>query len=138
MISKMPTLKSLFLKRGTLRMADVKLTRMNRNIFVSGAILSMRLPHANNVNVSRDGQGNTGFIKGRTLEKDLPVSRRVMCYHRRTGNLIAKTWSDNDGYFEFNNLEPNVSLYITSIDNDGNVVNHAAVTQDLLTAHELI
>ena len=137
MITIMPALRSLFLKRTTIRMAAVKLVRMNRFTTAVTKPMSLRLSHDYNTNVASNGQGDGGFIKGRTLEKNVPVSRRVMCYHKRTGALIAKTWSDSEGYFEFNNLEPGLALYITSIDNDGNVVNHAAVTQDLLTANSL-
>lgn len=128
-------MKSLFIPRNYLRMTTVKLTHLSRSIFASSKVASLRLPHITNTEVARDGQGQGGVIKGRTLEKGLPVSRRVMCYHRRTGNLIMKTWSDKDGYFIFDNLEPNIELYITSIDNNGNVLNHEAVTQDLLTAN---
>lgn len=134
MINIMPTMRSLFLKRTTLRMVPVRLVRMNRVTNIVGKSMSLRLAHSYNPKIASDGQGDGGFIKGRTLEKDVPVSRRVMCYHKRTGALISKTWSDSEGYFEFNNLEPDLELYITSIDNDGNPTNHAAVTQDLLIA----
>lgn len=135
--TKMPTLRSVFLKRTAIRMATVKLVRMNRVTTNMVKPMLPRLTHSYSYETASDGQGESGFIKGRTLEKNVPVSRRVMCYHKRTGRLIAKTWSDSEGYFEFNNLEPGVELYITSIDNDGGVVNHAAVTQDLLTAVSL-
>ena len=137
MTTIMPTVRSLFLKRTTLRMAAVKLVHMSRFTNIVTIPRALRLSHVYNPKIASDGQGDGGYIKGRTLEKDVPVSRRVMCYHKRTGRLIAKTWSDSEGYFEFNNLEPGLALYITSIDNDGNVVNHAAVTQDLLTANSL-
>lgn len=137
MITIMPKLRSLFLRRTTLRMAAVKLIRMNRFTSIVSDPTILRLSHSHNATTASNGQGDAGFIKGRTLEKDIPVSRRVMCYHKRTGALIAKTWSDSEGYFEFNNLEPGLELYITSIDNDGNAVNHTAVTQDLLTANML-
>lgn len=131
MVSLMSTFQSLFLNRKPLYMPTVKLVRMNRTTTNLFKPMSLRLPYLNNVPNASIGQGQGGFIRGRTLEKDVPISRRVMCYHRRTGELISKTWSDADGYFTFENLEPGIELYITSIDSDG---NRAAVTQDLLTA----
>lgn len=134
MVSIMPAMRSLFLKRTGTSMVNVRLIPIDRIVSKLNKPMSFRLPYRYNSQIATNGQGDGGTIKGRTLEQDNPVSRRVMCYHRRTGALISKTWSDKNGYFEFNNLAPGIELYITSIDNDGNVVNHAAVTQDLLVA----
>lgn len=91
------------------------------------------IPPSMNNTQARDGQDNSGFIAGRVLEKGLPVSRRVMCYHRRTGELLATTRSDADGYFRFDRLVEGIKVYVTSIDDNDDSVQHKAVTGDYIT-----
>lgn len=95
------------------------------------------IPPSMNTLMSKDGQDDSGFISGRVLEKGLPVSRRVMCYHRRTGILIANTRSDADGYFRFDKLMAGIKVFITSIDDDGDSVQHKAVTGDFITVQKI-
>ena len=80
-----------------------------------------------------DGKGDTGFIEGQVLEKGLPVSRRVMCYHRRTGMLIKHTRSSDNGYFRFNGLAAGIKVFVVSIDDTGNPVIQKAVIGDFVT-----
>lgn len=79
------------------------------------------------------GEGEDGFIEGQVLEKGLPVSRQVMCYHRQTGLLIKKIRSNDSGYFRFDGLASGIKVFITSIDDNGDSVQHKAVTGDFIT-----
>lgn len=85
----------------------------------------------------KNGQGDNGYISGVVTENSLPVSRRVMCYHRLTGDLLASTWSKADGSYRFDNLIAGVKYYITSLDENNDGIQYNAVTQDLITASEV-
>ena len=77
----------------------------------------------------------TSSIVGRVFEKDIPVSRRVACYDRKSGQLVAQTWSSENGDYEFNNL-PNDGrhYYIVTTDGSGSNTYYNAVVQDLIQA----
>lgn len=77
----------------------------------------------------------TSVITGRVFEKDIPVSRRVACYERKTGQLVAQVWSDENGDYEFKNL-PNDGrhYYIVTTDGSGSNTYYNAVVQDLIQA----
>lgn len=80
------------------------------------------------------GIGRGGFIAGRVFEKEIPVSRRVLCYHRRTGNLVHYTYSDIDGNYRFDDLEPNANYFVVALDENNDAVQYNAVVQDLIAA----
>ena len=80
------------------------------------------------------GTGKGGYISGRVSEKEIPVSRRVLCYHRRTGNLIHYTYSDIDGNYRFDDLEPNANYFVVALDENNDSVQYNAVVQDLIAA----
>lgn len=80
------------------------------------------------------GTGKGGYISGRVFEKEIPVSRRVMCYHRRTGLLINSTYSDIDGNYRFDDLEPNANYFVVALDENNDSVQYNAVVQDLIAA----
>lgn len=80
------------------------------------------------------GIGRGGYISGRVSEKGIPVSRRVLCYHRRTGNLVNSTYSDIDGNYRFDDLEPNANYFVVSLDENNDSVQYNAVVQDLIAA----
>ena len=63
--------------------------------------------------------------------------RRVMCYHRLTGALLATTISSADGSYRFDDLIAGVKYFITSVDENNDGVQYNAVTQDLITASEV-
>ena len=86
----------------------------------------------------QQGEGENGFIEGKVLEKGLPVSRRVMCYHRRTGVLIKQTRSNGNGYFRFDGLASGIKVFITSVDDTGGSTMHKAVTGDFITVADAI
>ena len=87
---------------------------------------------------NKSGQGWDGYIKGKVTERDIPVSRRVRCYHRLSGVLTNEAWSNDNGEYTINNLIAGVDYYITSLDQNGDAVQYNAVTQDLVTASEVI
>lgn len=75
-----------------------------------------------------------GFIEGRVTELGIPVVRRVICYHRRTGVQVGSTYSNANGYYRIDGLIPNAKYYVTSIDNNSDGIQYNAVTQDLISA----
>lgn len=85
----------------------------------------------------KNGQGDRGYITGIITEQSLPVSRRVFCYHRLTGMLVADELSMADGSYRFDGLVAGVKYYITSIDENNDGIQHNAVTQDLVIASEV-
>lgn len=84
-----------------------------------------------------DGQGATGYIKGKVTENNIGVSRRVMCYRRRTGVLLYKTMSDENGDYYIGGLIAGLRYFVTSIDENEDGIQYNAVTQDLIVASEV-
>lgn len=84
-----------------------------------------------------DGQGTTGYIKGKVTENGIGVARRVMCYRRRTGVLLYQTTSDSNGDYRIDGLIAGLKYFVTSIDENKDAVQYNAVTQDLITASEV-
>lgn len=78
-----------------------------------------------------------GFISGVVTEQNVPVSRRVMCFHRKSARLISITYSGEDGRYTFKNLVPASEYFITSIDDNNDGIQYNAVTQDLIIASEV-
>ncbi|WP_131667369.1 LamG-like jellyroll fold domain-containing protein [Psychrobacter pygoscelis] len=70
-----------------------------------------------------------GVITDKVLELGVPVSRKVCAYHRSTNELIAVTWSDDEGNYRLDNLRPNTEYYIVSIDHER---DFNAVIQDMV------
>ena len=106
-------------------------------IALSGSVL-ISIPTSLRGDYSKNGQGDTGYIKGIITEKEIPVSRRVMCYHRATGILVGSVWSGVDGGYTFTDLIADVDYFITAVDEHVDAVQYNAVTQDLVTASEVI
>jgi len=107
------------------------------SVNVLPTLISVEAPASLAVN-RPSGAGSDGFIKGVVTEKGLPVSRRVMCYHRKSGALISSTWSDLNGNYNISGLVAGIRYFVTSIDEDGNEPQYNAVTQDLITASGVI
>lgn len=70
-----------------------------------------------------------GVIEGQTLELNIPVSRKVMVYHRFTGKLLGATWSDEFGNYTVSELPSNTECYVVSIDHER---GYNAVVQDMI------
>lgn len=76
-------------------------------------------------------------MTGQVFEgKDKPVSRRVMCYHQRTGELVATTLSDDKGYFEFTELLQGVAYFLVSLDENNDSTHYNLTGKDLVYATE--
>ena len=84
------------------------------------------------------GEGADGRIVGVVTENGIAVSRRVMCYHRKSGALVRTVISGTDGSYELNGLVAGVKYFVTSVDENNDAVQYNAVTQDLITASEVI
>lgn len=101
------------------------------------AIRIGKLPAKFRVDTLLSGGGDTGYIAGIVTELGIPVSRRVMCYHRLTGTLLGATYSDENGAYRFEGLIAGVKYFVTSVDESKGAVQYNAVTQDLITASEV-
>lgn len=91
-----------------------------------------------NSKYSRVGEGVNGTISGVVTELGSPVTKRVMCYHRYSGRLTAISYSNSNGEYRFNNLIKGVKYFITSVDENNDAIQYNAVTQDLITASEVV
>lgn len=107
------------------------------DITIMRGLVVIPLPVSLRKSQTKNGQGDDGYIAGFVTEQDISVSRRVMCYHRLTGDLLASTWSKPDGSYRFNNLIAGVKYFITSVDENNDGIQYNAVTQDLITASEV-
>lgn len=75
-----------------------------------------------------------GQIVGQVLENNKPVARRVFCYHRHTGELVATTTSGDDGFYQFDNLVKGMVYYLVSIDEENDGTHYNLTGQDLVIA----
>lgn len=107
------------------------------DITIMPSVVVIPLPVSLRKLQTKNGQGDNGYIVGIVSEQSKPVARRVMCYHRLTGDLLASTWSKADGSYRFDNLIAGVKYYITSLDESNDGIQYNAVTQDLITASEV-
>ncbi|AAZ18873.1 hypothetical protein Psyc_1020 [Psychrobacter arcticus 273-4] len=78
------------------------------------------------------------LIVGTVKESGLPVSRRVFCYLRENGSLVATTTSNASGEYQFDGLALNPDYYIVSLDENGDTVQYNAVIQDLIRATKVM
>lgn len=108
------------------------------NVTVLRGATSIKLPASLRGNLIKNGQGETGYIKGIVTEKTVPVSRRVLCYHRLSGGLVGSVWSDSNGNYTFTELIAGVEYFVTAVDQNKDAVQYNAVTQDLVVASEVI
>lgn len=106
-------------------------------MFIADALILASVP----ISLARlsyiDGQGVSGYIQGKVTENGIGVARRVMCYRRRTGILLYKTISDENGDYRIDGLIAGLKYYVTSIDENNDGTQYNAVTQDLITASEV-
>lgn len=106
-------------------------------MYVAKPLLLIGVPRAIQILTEIDGQGTNGYIKGKVTENNIGVSRRVMCYRRRTGVLLYKTMSDENGDYYIGGLIAGLKYFVTSIDENEDSMQYNAVTQDLITASEV-
>ena len=88
-------------------------------------------------NLQLDKISVNGVIVGTVKEKGSPVSRRVFCYSRKNGVLVASTTSDVNGDYRFSGLALNPDYYVVSLDENGDKVQYNAVIQDLIRAKKV-
>lgn len=137
MISLMGSVNIVKLAFNKLSPPSVRLIPVNFKTEVSGGVSLLRLSKKLRSSVNLDGQGDNGYIEGVVTEEGIAVSRRVMCYSRRTGILVGTTYSKPNGEYRFDNLVSGLKYFITSIDEDNSSVQYSAVTQDLIAASGL-
>ena len=77
--------------------------------------------------------GGSGTITGTTKVKsspsNLPVSRRVRLYEKRSGMLIREIWSNSTGAYTFKYLNTDYTYYVTAFDHTN---TYEAVASDNL------
>ena len=71
----------------------------------------------------------SGTLTGYVTENGDPVPYCVVnCYWRDTGVLVARTYADADGMFQFLLLDPNVNKYfVVALDPDGGTQYNAQI-----------
>lgn len=74
-------------------------------------------------------QSSVSSIADKVLIKGIPTMRKVCLYLRVTNELVATTWSDVSGNYQFNNLQPNTEYYVLALDHER---NYNAVIQDMI------
>lgn len=72
--------------------------------------------------------GGNGFIAGSLPENDLdgrvtkqgePTVARVTAFHRRVMRVVAETWSEPDGTYRLENLDPAQDYVVIAWDHTG-------------------
>lgn len=61
-------------------------------------------------------QGGNGTIQGTTTIENIPGSRQVRLYDKRSGLLVAETWSSPTGHYEFNNIDSSKEYFVVAHD----------------------
>lgn len=77
-------------------------------------------------------KGLKGFISGRVVEDGTPVVRKVFCYKRATGELVAWTVSNSSGDYMLDSI-PDDAYYLVAIDTFSDSKQYNAVVEDLIT-----
>ena len=75
-------------------------------------------------------QGGAGTIQGTVTIENIPGARQVRLFDKRSGLLIAETWSTPTGHYEFNNVAADREYFVVAHDR---LRVYNAVVQDMLT-----
>lgn len=75
-------------------------------------------------------QGGNGTIQGTTTVENIPGSRQVRLYDKRSGLLVAETWSSPTGHYEFNNIDSSKEYFVVAHDH---LRVYNGVISDMLT-----
>ncbi len=75
-------------------------------------------------------QGGAGTIQGTTTIENIPGSRQVRLYDKRSGLLVAETWSSPTGHYEFNNIDSSKEYFVVAHDH---LRVYNGVISDMLT-----
>ena len=72
----------------------------------------------------------TGFIAGTVKVEGAPSARRVRLYDWRTAQLIAETWSADDGSYRFERIDAARLYFVIAFDHER---LHNAAIADIVT-----
>jgi hypothetical protein len=75
-------------------------------------------------------QGGSGTIQGTVTIENIPGARQVRLFDKRSGLLIAETWSTPTGHYKFNNVDADREYFVVAHDH---LRVYNAVVQDMLT-----
>lgn len=75
-------------------------------------------------------QGGAGTVQGTVTIENIPGARQVRLFDKRSGLLIAETWSTPTGHYEFNNVAADREYFAVAHDH---LRVYNAVVQDMLT-----
>ena len=74
--------------------------------------------------------GGTGTIQGTVTIENIPGARQVRLFDKRSGLVVAETWSSPTGHYEFNNVAADREYFVVAHDH---LRVYNAVVQDMLT-----
>ena len=60
-----------------------------------------------------------GTVKRKADPQNIPLVRRVRLHDSRTGSLLRQTWSQEDGSYEFRDLNPDLEFDVIAWDHEG-------------------
>ena len=60
-----------------------------------------------------------GTVKRKADPQNIPLVRRVRLHDSRTGALLRQTWSQEDGSYEFRDLNPDLEFDVVAWDHEG-------------------
>lgn len=75
-------------------------------------------------------QGGAGTIQGTVTIENIPGARQVRLFDKRSGLVVAETWSSPTGHYEFNNVATDREYFVVAHDH---LRVYNAVVQDMLT-----
>lgn len=75
-------------------------------------------------------QGGAGTIQGSVTIENIPGARQVRLFDKRSGLVVAETWSSPTGHYEFNNVAADREYFVVAHDH---LRVYNAVVQDMLT-----
>ncbi len=75
-------------------------------------------------------QGGAGTIQGTVTIENIPGARQVRLFDKRSGWVVAETWSSPTGHYEFNNVATDREYFVVAHDH---LRVYNAVVQDMLT-----
>lgn len=74
-------------------------------------------------------QGGAGTIQGTVTIENIPGARQVRLFDKRSGLVVAETWSSPTGHYEFNNVAADREYFVVAHDH---LRVYNAVVQDML------
>lgn len=75
-------------------------------------------------------QGGAGVIQGTVTIANIPGARQVRLFDKRSGLLVAETWSSPTGQYQFSHIDASREYVVVAHDH---LRVYNAVVQDMLT-----